>query len=79
MSIQDAIYILEADRQKVFKDDLLLFTDRSDAYDLAIQALEKQIPKIPVGVRVGVNTITDGCPVCSHAFWAKSDYCPYCG
>ena len=79
MSVQDAICILEADRQKVFKDDLLLFTDRADAYDLAIQVLEKQIPKIPVGIRVGVNTIVDGCPGCGNALCVKGDYCPNCG
>ncbi len=53
--------------------------EATEAVNIAIQALEKQIPKIPVGVRVGVNTIVDSCPSCGNALCVKGDYCPNCG
>lgn len=53
--------------------------ETTEATDIAIQALKKQIPKIPVGVRVGANTIVDGCPGCGNAICVKGDYCPNCG
>lgn len=43
------------------------------AYDMAIKALEKQIPKKPVEVR---NEIV--CPTCKTLV-GSSPYCRYCG
>ena len=43
---------------------------------LAISALEKQIPKKPIRVS---NNRTDGCPKCKTEYYEKFKYCPECG
>ena len=42
-----------------------------DAVDIAISALDKQIPKKPIGF--------GGCPVCYQPMSTSPNYCPHCG
>ena len=50
--------------------------------DLAIEALEKQIPKKPIKHSIIRNEQTWICPTCNRLYWDKeflSDYCSSCG
>lgn len=51
---------------------------RSDALDVAIQALEKQIPKKPKERDcIGFDTLS--CPECKMALYLYKPYCDNCG
>ena len=59
------------------------YTDRfQDACNLAIEALEKQIPKKVVNFEKACDTYGD-CPRCGESHWFEGDdsfnYCPDCG
>lgn len=47
-----------------------------EVYEMASEALIKQIPAKPVRVS---NDRTDGCPICKEEFYKKVNYCPKCG
>ena len=70
MTESEAIKILQRDLEIQVKNKAL--TDGIEAIQIAIQALEKQIPK----KRDSYN-----CPVCSHYFEDGEcfTYCPECG
>ena len=70
MTESEAIKILQRDLEIQVKNKAL--TDGIEAIQIAIQALEKQIPK----KRDSYN-----CPVCSHYFEDEEcfTYCPECG
>ena len=70
MTDSEAIKILQRDLQIQLENKAL--PDGIEAIQIAIQALEKQIPK----KRDGYN-----CPVCSHYFEDGEcfTYCPECG
>lgn len=52
--------------------------DDYKANEIAIQALEKQIPKKPKERdRIGFNTLV--CPVCKGALYLYEPYCDNCG
>ena len=70
MKDSEAIKILQRDLEIQVKNKAL--TDGIEAIHIAIQALEKQIPK----KRDSYN-----CPVCSHYFEDGEcfTYCPECG
>jgi hypothetical protein len=48
----------------------------SDYYDLAINAMEKQMPKKPIVTSKGEEEYS-GCPVCNK--FVFDDYCQCCG
>lgn len=53
-----------------------------EACSMAIEALEKQIPKKPIEVISSNNEfIRDVCGNCEHIFgiYQYYDFCPYCG
>lgn len=65
-----------ADFEKTFKNQKSNYRYDVELYELAISALEKQIPKNP--------DLDDGvyCPCCLHEFKSHYDetrYCPNCG
>ena len=70
MKESEAIKILQRDLEIQVKNKAL--TDGIEAIQIAIQALEKQIPK----KRDSYN-----CPICSHYFEDGEcfTYCPECG
>ena len=57
---------------------------RAEALDVAIKALEKQIPKKPSEMQPA-NKLTNGyygCPICKNVVGIddiQDDYCPTCG
>lgn len=63
--------------------DLSLMEDEEDGikcHEMAISALEKQIPKKTIRVTVGHNgSSTDGCPICKKDFYEKVNFCMNCG
>ena len=70
MTESEAIKILQRDLEIQVKNKAL--TDGIEAIQIAIQALEKQIPK---------KRDSYTCPVCSHYFEDGEcfTYCPECG
>lgn len=46
--------------------------------NLAIEALEKQIPKKTTRIKQTCHE-TDGCSICRTEFYNKYKYCPECG
>ena len=65
--------------QKSFKETYKGFPKDIDAAcDMAINALEKQIPKKPKERDcIGFNTLV--CPVCKGALYLYEPYCDNCG
>ena len=70
MTESEAIKILQRDLEIQVKNKAL--TDGIEAIQIAIQALEKQIPK---------KRDNYSCPICSHYFEDGEcfTYCPECG
>ena len=63
--------------QHICKDSCL-YGGEQCAYSLAIEALEKQIPKkVVYHDDSGNKTVSERCPSCFEI--AHSDYCEYCG
>ena len=51
-----------------------------EAYEMAINALEKQIPKKPINKQKGYNYKLGDCPVCSHKdVMVGQNFCCKCG
>lgn len=87
MTVQEAIEWLKAinavQKESVHKSSLL---QRKEALHMAIEALEKQIPK-KVIYRDNCGNETpyqSRCPKCYEAindtwYWAGESWCPYCG
>lgn len=76
MKPQEAINILEK-YKSVPKSEVV-----KTAYEMAISALEKQIPKKPNihGYREGreINTISYTCPICNKHI-GRENFCKHCG
>ena len=78
MTIQEAISCLKADKEYL-KDNNICDGKEIDA---AIEALEKHIPKKPIG---DLNSVPHyRCPVCKNAvvlyeYSAKLPHCQWCG
>ena len=54
------------------------FGEQKEAFEIAIQALEKQIPKKPKEKDcIGFNTLA--CPECKMALYLYEPYCDNCG
>lgn len=54
------------------------FEEQKEAFQIAIQALEKQIPKKPKEKDcIGFNTLA--CPECKMALYSYEPYCDNCG
>lgn len=58
------------------------YIDRHNAFDIAIESMEKQIPKKPTDVDEDTNTFV--CPSCGHTLIALDDmtvhqHCLICG
>ena len=54
------------------------FGEQKEAFSVAINALEKQIPKKPKERDcIGFNTLV--CPVCKEALYLYEQYCDNCG
>ena len=54
------------------------FGNQKEAFEVAIKALEKQIPKKPKERDcIGFNTLV--CPVCKEALYLYEPYCDNCG
>lgn len=68
MTPQEAIDVLERERNKSHWDSLDELKQASDAWKMAIEALKRQIPKKPI--RINKNKEFDG-------NWKK--ICPSCG
>lgn len=52
----------------------------ADAYDMAIEALEKQTPKKPIEKFAFSDDIEAGlCPLCNEGVNEEMDFCSYCG
>lgn len=77
MEIQRAIEIIE--RKSSIPNDDETFEEICEAYDLAVEALEKQIPK-KVNLYVGNDAV---CPSCNKRLRGyegmKIAYCKFCG
>ena len=71
MKIEDAIFYLK--NTPVIANNADKETDQN-AYDMAIEALEKQIPK----KFKMVDNYTPVCPVCGEAIW-DMNWCDSCG
>ena len=69
MDIQKVIEIIE--RKTFIPNDGETFDDIAEAYDIAIDMLEKQVPQ-----QVISSNLAKYCPSCGNGnVW--SDYCPY--
>lgn len=58
----------------------------AEALNMAIEAVEKQIPKIPIWIKYNISADLDPfpdiryqCPVCYKSFKEEYDECPNCG
>jgi uncharacterized protein with PIN domain len=76
MKIEDAIKELN-DCLKSNKNCLWCPNDKT--LTLAIEALEKQIPKEPKIHCADSKFRHYECPSCSRLYWERSDYCDCCG
>ena len=76
MTESEAIKILQRDLQIQLENKAL--PDGIEAIQIAIQALEKQIPKnAKERDCIGFNTLV--CPVCKMALYLYEPYCDNCG
>lgn len=79
----------EAEALKIFKDGLLIENKIpliAPAYEVAINALEKQIAKKPkyLPLKEGITLTNYECPICGcrrlgHGIDIDKCYCPECG
>lgn len=90
MTPQEAIDVLERERNKSHWNSLDELKQASDAWKMAIEALERQIPKKPEFVEDEyLNSFKCYCPQCGFYFGTKGKhsvvlfdmpkYCPKCG
>ena len=81
MNVEEAIAIIR--RKTSIPDSGEAFEDIEKAYDMAVEALEKQIPKEPVKNRKEHIRYTSvySCPSCGGRFAGTgiADYCYHCG
>ncbi len=81
MNVEEAIAIIR--RKTSVPEDGEPFENIEKAYDMAIEALEKQIPKVPVKNRKEHIRYTSvySCPSCGGGFAGTgiADYCYHCG
>lgn len=79
LAMQEAIELFKEDLKDGKCNDTC---PECKARELAIFALEKQIPKKPIihGFREGreINTISYTCPICNK-HTSRENYCKYCG
>ena len=76
MTESEAKTILERDLNCLKQNKAL--PDSIQAMDMAINALEKQIPKKPKEIDcIGFNTLV--CPECKMALYLYEPYCDNCG
>jgi hypothetical protein len=75
MTSEEAIAIIR--RKTSIPNNGEAFEDIEKAYDMAIEALEKQIPKAPIRGYISAYF----CPCCVREFAGTSiaDYCCHCG
>lgn len=79
MTIEEAIKLLEIQKPvlgcKEYKKPLMT------AYDMAIEALEKQIPKKPIVNRTDDTCLyyENYCPSCENLLVIRYKHCPKCG
>ena len=80
MTPQEAIDVLERERNKSHWNSLDELKQASDAWKMALEALEKQIPK-----KVRITTSTKRCAVCGRQLSVIGNmhptrlYCQKCG
>lgn len=67
--IKDGFRFMKEEHQEQFKE----------AYRVALQALEKQIPKNPRKYKASKDFIYFECPRCDNKIQADVKYCRYCG
>lgn len=81
MTSEEAIAIIR--RKTSIPDSGEAFEDIEKAYDMAVEALEKQIPKEPIENRKERIRYTSvySCPSCGGGFTGTgiADYCYHCG
>ena len=82
MNVEEAIAIIR--RKTSVPEDGEPFENIEKAYDMAVEALEKQIPKAPIRDRKEERiryTSTYSCPCCGRGFAGTgiADYCYHCG
>ncbi len=72
---------LKSDRESFYGVDDEIFRADAQACDIAIAALEKQIPKKPTGIAHWnpLNLAFGYCPVCDTPVDWNVPYCPRCG
>jgi len=70
---------------QVIRDSYIpkMFTELEEAMEVAIQALEKQVPKKPIDIHNRVPLIVIYCPECEQGltdeYGGRYEYCPDCG
>lgn len=80
MTYEEAIRKIDSQKLQ-FLEDYVDYSGISEAYDMAIEALEKQIPKKPIITRNEHSTriIGYGCPACHKDVKGSDFYCWSCG
>nr|DAS78455.1 MAG TPA: hydrogenase/urease nickel incorporation protein [Caudoviricetes sp.] len=81
MTVEEAIAIIR--RKTSIPENGEIFEIIEKAYDMAVEALEKQIPKAPIQNRKERIRYTSACscPNCGRGFAGTgiADYCYHCG
>ena len=72
MTEREAIAIIERKSSIPMKNES--FDTICEAYDIAIKALEKQVPKKPIDKLMYIE-----CPSCENVGIEDCNYCPECG
>lgn len=70
MTLQETIQAMNFYKGKLYNG---IFNDKIGAFDIAISALEKQIPKKPIKTKSEIV-----CPTC-RTLVGSNPYCKYCG
>ena len=86
MTPQEAVDVLERERNKSHWGGLDELKQASDAWKMAISALEKQIPMKPKQKKRAEEQVFQDCIVyvipcgsCGESLNRLHDYCPWCG
>ena len=81
--VREAINILANERPSCGEKIVYTEGEKCEAYDIAIEALEKQLPKKPIIKSEFMLEYEFECPVCgkSYVMWEADlhKFCPYCG
>lgn len=78
MTENEAIARIKDQKRLCLQKGVIKVQGITEALEIGVNAIEKQIPKKAIGVKKYPNAINGKCPICERKM-IKTYYCPTCG